>query len=726
MSLYQYSNQAHNSNEPLQYQKNPTMARSFTLYTTYSCTSAEIWATEWHQSVEARTTVVRVATATALPTTMLLLVVLLLVAAVAGANTGLHPRLLFGPEDLPALRARVGRPPFSAMLQQLLVPPDNATDPYDQATAVLRDAAIGILTDNATACERSLQGTWAIVNSSGLWANTSAEGLTRAFFSRSVALAYDLCFTYWPANDTQALSTQLIANGYSLMYQFDLVNGLGNNHLAVRYSSAGLCFAACDNQPDCSERGYNAYTYLTGSLLANLGRPALGTLRNGWNPEGQGYTSYPAVFTFPFAEAASRLWGVDLRDDVPPVATTLVTLYISSIPIEHIYQADSPRIVRGLHPDFVDDNPVVTLSGSLSMAFRWAPAPLLPALRWIYDNSWGAQGDTTYDSFWAGSLFGILYYPEDTSPMDPAITPLGLTYTDLTYGVASFRNSWTAQDQAILVQVNAHNRRCYQCHAAADIASLRIMGLGTAFTTGAGRTGAPQGQTAVFGALPESFVAGDLSVGSIVAGPWFQNETGDGSVSVAGSCLNVSDAVRRVAVSYNSSALGGAAAAIVVADSGTLGSAQYWRLNTPSFNTLRLEESSNSSVAFLITSPSGSTMRGLVLYAGTDSDSPTNPQPVNARTGTVRRDDPTDPHSIGYPFGSAIYLNNSWVDVAPARPTLADGFVVVMTLAPAGVAHPQVRVIDRGHGGCCGGRVIQVGELTFTVNSTIARVRNSE
>jgi len=52
------------------------------------------------------------------------------------------------------------------------------------------------------------------------------------------------------------------------MYEFDGVNGFGNNHEAVRYASAGLCFAACD-ETECERRGKNAYDYLTGHLRAN-------------------------------------------------------------------------------------------------------------------------------------------------------------------------------------------------------------------------------------------------------------------------------------------------------------------------------------------------------------------------------------------------------------------------------------------------------------------------
>lgn len=144
-----------------------------------------------------------------------------------------HPRLLFNRSELPGLRARATTPPFDTILARMRDPMDTPSDPYYNATHTLDLAAVGVIADEPESCAAALTGAWDIVNRSGLWANTTARGLTRAYYSRAVAVSFDLCHDEWPAWATDTLSTALLANGYSLMLAFDGVNGLGNNHEAV-------------------------------------------------------------------------------------------------------------------------------------------------------------------------------------------------------------------------------------------------------------------------------------------------------------------------------------------------------------------------------------------------------------------------------------------------------------------------------------------------------------
>jgi hypothetical protein len=624
-----------------------------------------------------------------------------------------HPRLLFNATEAAALRAKRLQEPYASIFSRILSPLDNVSEPYYQPTNV------------NTYCDQALDGVWQIVNSSGYWANTSALGLTRAFYSRSVAIAYDLCAPSWEDWVQSTLSTALITNGYSLMLSFDLVNGLGNNHEAVRYGSAGLCFSACDVQPECAERAANAYDYVLSSLTSNLGKPSLGELRMGVNPEGEGYTAYPALFSFPFASAARRLQQFDLVADLPPAAHTHVWRYISAIPLPRPLAPDNDHIVNGLHPDFADDNPYVTLSGSLAQAFEFAPVELLPAMKWIYDRSWGLDGDASFESHRGGGLMAYARYPDTVVAAEPTPT-LGRTFYDPSYGFASFRSDWVSEHLASLVQLNAKTRPCYQCHQSSDVASLRVFSRGFPWLVGAGRTSNPQGQTTLFPTDPLTITDGVRSAGTMEPSPQMDADTGTGSATASGSSTGVSGAVRRIGVSFDAPTLG-AEAALVIADSATNGSARYWRLNSPEFISGRIlspsELPQGAAAGFVLTpdvarlgrdpiitslllggvaESTAATLRGLLLYSGCAGA-------VAGRVGTVFRDIPGDPHGGGYGFGSEIYRNNTWVDFACAGGDGGDNdaWVWALTVADAGRSHPPV--VQQGGTGCCDNRTITIG-----------------
>lgn len=486
-------------------------------------------------------------------------------------------------------------------------------------------------------------------------------------------------------------------------------------------------------QPACAERAANAYDYLLATMTANLGKPSLGASRQGVNPEGEGYTAYPALFSFPFASAARRLLGFDLAADLPPAALTQVWRYRSAVPLPRPLGGPGTRVVTGLHPDFSDDNPQVTLTGSLAMAFEWAPTTALGGLRTLYDAAWGTGGDATFESHRSGALFAFLRYPAHVPPADPG-TALGLTFYDPSYGFASFRDGWGAASS--LVQLSAKARPCYQCHQASDAAALRIFSEGFPWAVGAGRTPSAEGQTTTFPADPVGFAAQTRDSGSAVAAPRLDNVTGEGGFAAAGSSTGVEGAVRRLAVSFDRAAAGGASVVVVVADSGDNGSARFWRLNTPEFvlaEPVPAAELPAAAAAGFELRPSaaarddpalrralgwrvgaaGPSLRALLLYAdGAERGD------VTLRTGTVPRGIPGDSHTEGYGFGARVYPNNTWVDASVRGGADVGGWVWVLSVAAEGATHPAVETVSAGRGGCCASRVIRVGALSYEVTAT--------
>lgn len=376
------------------------------------------------------------------------------------------------------------------------------------------------------------------------------------------------------------------------MYEFDGVNGFGNNHEAVRYASAGLCFAACD-ETECERRGKNAFDYLMGHLRANQGHRQHESEQRGWDPEGKGYTFYPWQFTGPFVIAARRLWGFDFGAEVPPARQMLFTTYLACAALPYpSFDSQDPAAAGpslGLHNDFVDDNAICTAQGTANIAFGPGVSlpEHLPGMLWAYRRMYGDLGDRHFSSHRGGALYALLFLPDEEGPGQPP-TDGWLVYNDTSYGMTLARSGYAMDGSDIIVQHTAKHRQCYQCHSSSDVNGFRLLGVGSAWAAGAGRITKPQGQTSLFPEDPELIPDGDTQArGQLVRQPCLREGLGTFSV-VRGSATFVGNHTRRVLADFGAAGAlgGGVKAVVVVGDTSINGS--VWRLNTPDFNDLEL------------------------------------------------------------------------------------------------------------------------------------------
>ncbi len=557
------------------------------------------------------------------------LVLTLSAAAWAELPAG-HPRLFVDPDEVSALREKVKKPPFSHMLKAIRAKAAAGRDGR-KLKSVLYDmtlrhqAQLYLLTGEKNYARDAAKLTREIISDKKFWNDPRSKGLTRAAGALSVAMAYDFCYDAWDAELRKDVSRELleIASGMMASMGRGANTKIANNWQGVRYGASGIAALACDEKGG-RDLAASAYGTLLRHIKANIGS-------EGWNPEGIGYTLYPATFTAPFGVVAKRAGLGDVRKDVPAYGKTFWTTLAGTTPIP---TSSDGRL--GIRADLADDHPHYHSNGTLGMAFYYAPDKQRPALKWMYDRFLGAKGDESWDvDDWGGGLYSVLFYPADVTAKNPA-EAIGLNYVDKSHGITIFRNRFKDANDVVAL-VNAAGRRPAGCHAGPDTNTFRIQGLGAQFTAGSGRTGQTGGQTNLFAGEPPR--RGNGKEGTLV-GHEFTRRGGGYSV-VKGSCMGVTNHVRRFHTSFDPAS--GSEAVFVSSDTSRDGS--LWRLNTPEYNTIKTFDG-----GFTITAPTGAVMTCIVLE-------PTKP---TFRTGTFARGGANIYTPLRY-RGKGYKLNN-WIE----------------------------------------------------------------
>lgn len=646
-----------------------------------------------------------------------------------------HPRLFFGPGDVAGFRAKASLSPWSNMLFAIEWALYNDYDtgytnkPSNFATLhVWR----GVDTNNWADLARVATLNYIATPE---WADKNYKSLTRANRALAVALAYDFCHDAWAGQTIPGVFTNIAGDVITMPTNYaglDLRAGvsralkdagdaliagggsgwpgdtkIANNWFAVRYSAAGIAYLACD------ETGYEAnlntaISKLKTYLSANYGS---GPLVNGWNVEGIAYAQYPGWFSHPFMLALNRVRGRDLVAEHPVMRFALWSTYQGVLPIERHSRVSRPGVVPrgpglGLKPDFDDDHDDWDGEGTAALAFAFAhnsnPSDAIPdfdyrpGLKWMFRRLNGELGDHTWDCASGNGIYSLLFYPADLPEQNPE-SVWGRTYADFSYGAFMFRNRYQDSNDFVF-QTTGNFRSSEGGHDGPDMMSFRLWGLNVPWAVGSGRTTDPRGQTTLFPEDPNNVTAQRNSlVPSLVDS--FLRANGDGYVILTAetSDTGVNNQTRRMIVDYSGAS--GADGFFVVADTSADG--QWWRLNTPDFNTI-----TTAPGGFTITSLEGHTLRGTILW-------PTN---ITPRTGTFTRGSGFFYKEVNWngAFGSGSYDNNNkWVDF----PT-ADGQVLVaITVSSNGAAPPLVSANGTGIN-----QTITAGTRVVTINSNQIQV----
>jgi hypothetical protein len=543
-----------------------------------------------------------------------------------------HPRLFFGAADVPLLRARSMRAPYNAMLKQLQTDlwvsrwgnsPADESDVGDMLYVARRAAFLSLLTGDASLCT----GIAANITTSvalggplgdGLWGNPNAFGLTLYTMASLVSQVFDFCEPVWNSTYSSRVSSAIVGNA-------DVVTNSGgasqntddaSNWQGARGSSALLSYLASD-APFAAVNLEGAINVTATYLAANYGGGI------GFNIESMGYLLYPSPnFVVPGGLALLRNSSgtKDLRRVAPGVPFLAVAPFV-------VVQ----EILGGhlAHADFADDNANFAPEGLAGLAFAWAAnntktAALLPAIKWSYDNWFGAlASNTTWDRQSGGTMWSLLFYDDNIEAQNPQLAPM--PFDDSNGNGKFFWRSAYAGPSDIVVAFHAKLRGAHG-HAAPDLLGVRVVGLNNSWVIGGGRYGSnacgdidcyERSQTTLYTKDPDAAwgLHFNKTSGMLVGAPPVRGVDGSGSIAATAvgnfSNTGVSFHTRRLAVDF-SQTLHGVAAAFVLVDTSLDGAvAQFLTLSA---NAVSLPVGGNLSSSWCVVAPDGVTMRVVVLW----------------------------------------------------------------------------------------------------------------
>ena len=595
-------------------------------------------------------------------------IILILIIVTATGFTKTHPRLLFGPDDIPGLRERLDEEPFATMAERIEREASEATDRddlYQHDHRMVNCGFMYILSGDSSWAKKAKKHVNTILNS-GEWNRSDIKGLASYMHGKAVALAYDMCYNAWSPTYRSNVSDHLVPHA-------DMINDHGgkyqnrspaSNWQGNRFSSAGLCYLATDTPFD-TLRLNNCWQKLVTYCKENMGDDPQS---RGWNIEGIGYTTYPfGNFIGAFGIAMAGFDSErDIRKTVESVRWLPWTVYANACRITNYND------YYGVHPDFGDDNSTVRGEGTMGLAFYYCYDELIPGLKYWYNRLVGAQGDGSYDYWRGGAIYGYLYYPDKVEEKNPMLFDKWLDgFIDTGgNGYMTYRNQY--KDSTDMVAQFYVKRRGNKGHNGPDALSFRILGLDTPWAVGGGRYGPEiNGHDAYLSSMntlyPKDPESRDLDVngnsGRIVGEPFLRPD-GSGHVIANMRMNNVGTMGHKRWFVADYSKKAGCEAVYVIGDRSVNG--VFWQICTLETQDITFD---GENKTFRIEGAHGSSLKGWLLY---------NKGPHFFTKGTRIR-------GSNYGYKGKAYDKNNYLHFGSQN----GDYLVVLTAATAEQQHPE-------------------------------------
>ena len=496
-----------------------------------------------------------------------------------------------------------------------------------------------------------------IAKNKNIFNNPVSRGLNRATLLRDMAITYDLCYNGWSEVQCREVSEKLIyaTQTTSSNMGHDANYSIESNWMGVRYSAVLLASVLNDDwlaTDDIRSRllpfEWDASKRLQDHIAANINP-------NGWNTESISYFSYNWSFVAPALIAWQNRVGTSkfaLEKNVPNSLNALWGYSTATVAIPGIKS-------KVMQPDFSDDDPMSSYY-LIPVGLRLFPENQKPALLWMLNY---LSGPDTWANDSEQLFYNILWTPENIQPENPE--KLGwLTYFDADQGMALFRNRFQNEDD-IVAGFTATAKRV-RGHQGFDNLGFRILGLGSIWAVGAGRTDQVAGQSTLFPVIDITNHSGEKGALGKVLQTKFEQD-GSGLITATGSCMGVRNHQRTFQVDYSKKT--GAEAVFIITDRSDNG--RIWRMNSPEFNKLTIDTD-----GFTLISPDGAELKATVF---------TDASELKVTSSKVHYGGDTKEHSLGisyhgksYEFTNAINCNTH------------GNITVVLTLQPKGKEHPKV------------------------------------
>ena len=379
-----------------------------------------------------------------------------------------YPRLIFRQDQLPSLRDKVKTEAGQAILTQLkqvLAEPVYfegyvPTSGYHAAGQCF----VALMEKDAGAAEEAWQLTQNALKHPG------KRLLEHSPIVTGIALAYDLCYSFWTTEQREKVADWLMAQAQWLLRGDSPKNGW-NSNAASNWNgrargAAGLAALALVGNPAFPEA----------ERLANLARrnverylsSAIGD--RGFGVEGDHYTTEVLVLTvFPFLQAYRNILGLDLVTG-SGVSWSLPQYLLRGIPQSG--QLSVPTY--GRYRRYADGSLFAVGLGTVSDT-------IYPSIMGVFDQIWGLEGDRSFGITSPHEAPYIFMGYQPIMAKNP-IETFERVLIDKKVGFSLFRDRWQNKNDFVS-SIYLKKRRPMGTWSFPDVGSFRLWGLGGKWAT---------------------------------------------------------------------------------------------------------------------------------------------------------------------------------------------------------------------------------------------------
>jgi hypothetical protein len=363
--------------------------------------------------------------------------------------TNEHPRLIFRKRDLPAIQQRLATPEGKAIMARFLEQLPKSHGEWTKVKMYL-SAGYGLawqLTGDKAHADKAKESL------SGMLDLKGSQDIHYGPMAQSMAVTLDFCYDAWDAEFRQKVIDNL-ARRLAALHAANM-GGVSlnphHNHEAIRVSGTGLAAICLLGEKTGNGKEIPDLDRIMGIAARATRRYFLynGESGSGWGLEGDAYkrmvwNSGPGHVV----QAWRTALGTDLVADGLG-AWSILGEWMWLPPGEEVVQSETSR-------GFADNGQ--RGGGFFILGLTTVPDSMKAGVRWLFDRSYGLQGDKTFNLLWAyHAAYLLMNYPFDVPAKAPAES-LPWVAPDPTGGHWVFRKPWQgAQDTLVVLNARFDN-----------------------------------------------------------------------------------------------------------------------------------------------------------------------------------------------------------------------------------------------------------------------------
>jgi hypothetical protein len=355
-----------------------------------------------------------------------------------------HPRLIFRKRDLPAIQQRLATPEGKAIMARFLEQLPKSHGVWEKVQMYL-PAGYGLawqLTGDKAHADKAKESLTGMLDLKG------AQDIHWGPMAQAMAVTLDFCYDAWDAEFRQRVIDNL-ARRLAALHAANM-GGVSlnpyHNHEAIRVAGTGLA-ALCLLGEKTGNGGEPPNLDRIMAIAARATRRFFlynGTSGSGWGLEGDFYkrmtwNSGPGHVV----QAWRTALGTDLVADGLG-AWAILGEWMWLPPADGVAPSEGVRSGQD--------------SGLFILGLTTVPDSMKAGARWLFDRSYGLQGDKTFNMLWAcHAAYLLTNYPFDV-PARPPTESLPWVAPDPTGGHWIFRKPWQgAQDTLVVLNPRFDN-----------------------------------------------------------------------------------------------------------------------------------------------------------------------------------------------------------------------------------------------------------------------------